>query len=101
MRQPQACQVGRPAERCYYFKAPKWLGCSEAVRDGLASVPLALLGQPIHFFAQEITAKAHPRPGHWERTDADEDPGAQQTRLESCNVIYSRRHLDVSEPHFL
>lgn len=56
---PQAGQVGHPSERCYYFKVPKWLGPSEAMRDAF---PLALLDQPIHFL-QEISACASPHPG--------------------------------------
>lgn len=70
---PQACQVGHPSEKCYYFKAPKWLGCSEAARDAF---PLTLLDQPIHFFAQEITARVSSPPRRLLRTEVGEDRGS-------------------------
>ena len=37
---PQADQAGHPSGRCCYFKVPKWLGPSEAMRDAF---PLTLL----------------------------------------------------------
>ena len=64
---PQAGQAGHPSERRCYFKVPKWLGPSEAMRDAF---PLTLLDQPIHFLAQEISACASPPPRLPLRTEA-------------------------------
>lgn len=49
-RSPQAVRLVTPLERCYYFKVPKWLGPSEAMRDAF---PLALGPNPIHFWLRK------------------------------------------------
>lgn len=47
---PQAYQVGHPTERRYYFKAPEWLGCSEAMRDAWTCFSSSGLLRPAHSF---------------------------------------------------